>query len=502
MLSEIDMRKLTVFLLVAVLLAACAPGSPVPTPEPQSPTPLSPTATGELSPTPGPTTESTSPAPQVVDVVRQVLAQQKGIGTEEILVVEVEKMDWPDSCLGLDIPGMACAQVITPGYRVTLEAGGQEYVFHTDETGSQVRLASGPAAQLENPLIRWRFASAEGCETAEIGESAVLFGDCDQPMMAGRFALETRLEDLAYFTEKYLPFEAETAAGRVVFNGQGQVTATPAEQRMIAEWSRLVAQEAAAGRSGASWGLVYAWHRSGGIAGFCDEVTVYLSGEAFASACGAQEPLTLGRVRLSSNQLMVLYEWVDTLQSFEYEHSDPATADALMVSFVFTGTGDREVTDAELQAIQELSQDILAQASASAAPEDLAGAQETLITYFNLLKEGEYEQAAGLYGGDYTQLTDNNPEIDPSDHAALLEAGCTRNGLQCLAVKNIANVAPLSPTDYRFTIEFQNQDGSLFALGPCCGADPEAFPPFTQFDFRVRKTDDRFVVLDLPVYVP
>jgi len=496
------MKNLTLFLLIAILLTACAPGAPIVTPEPQAPVLPTPTGSGVVPTTPEATSTATSPVPSAAEAARLVLAQQKGANPEEILIVNVGKVDWPDACLGLSSQGQTCAQVITPGYRVTLEFGGHEYLFHTDEAGSQIHLASGPAPQTDSPLIRWTLESGAGCETAEIGENAVLFGACDQPLMEGRFVLETRLEDLAYFTEKYMSFEAETAAGEVVFNGQGQVTATPAEQRMIAEWSRLVAQEAAAGRSGASWGLAFAWHREGGIAGFCEDVTVYLSGEAFASSCGGQEPTTLGRVWLTSNQLTALYDWGDSLQPLEYEHIDPATADALTIRIVFTGAGERDATDADLQAIQELAQDILAQATASAAPEDLAEAQETLVSFFNFLTDGEFEQAVELYGGDYGPLTDNNPEIDPSDKAALLEAGCTRNGLQCLTVKAIVNVAPLSESDYRFTVEFQNRDGSLFALGPCCGEDPDAFLPFTQFDYLVEKVGDQFKVLDLPVYVP
>jgi hypothetical protein len=32
-----------------------------------------------------------------------------------------------------------CAQVVTPGYQVTLEANGEEYIFRTDETGNAIR---------------------------------------------------------------------------------------------------------------------------------------------------------------------------------------------------------------------------------------------------------------------------------------------------------------------------------------------------------------------------
>ena len=50
-------------------------------------------------------------------------------------------MQWPDACLGLPEAGEACAQVITPGYEVTLRLDDNVSVYRTDE-GANVRLAS------------------------------------------------------------------------------------------------------------------------------------------------------------------------------------------------------------------------------------------------------------------------------------------------------------------------------------------------------------------------
>jgi hypothetical protein len=48
-------------------------------------------------------------------------------------------VEWPDACLGVSQPDVACAEVITPGYRVLLEANGLLYEYHTD-TGSRAVL--------------------------------------------------------------------------------------------------------------------------------------------------------------------------------------------------------------------------------------------------------------------------------------------------------------------------------------------------------------------------
>ena len=44
----------------------------------------------------------------------------------------VEFVEWPDACLGIAQRDVACAEVITPGYRIILEANGATYEYHTD----------------------------------------------------------------------------------------------------------------------------------------------------------------------------------------------------------------------------------------------------------------------------------------------------------------------------------------------------------------------------------
>ncbi len=59
------------------------------------------------------------------------------------VLVSAERVSWPDACLGAARPGELCAQVITPGYRVTVEQGGDRIEYHTSRMGA-VRTASSP----------------------------------------------------------------------------------------------------------------------------------------------------------------------------------------------------------------------------------------------------------------------------------------------------------------------------------------------------------------------
>ena len=69
--------------------------------------------------------------PPVVEEARQDLAQRLGVSAAAIRVDSFERVDWPDSCLGLAAADEFCAQVITPGYSVVLEHAGESYRYRT-----------------------------------------------------------------------------------------------------------------------------------------------------------------------------------------------------------------------------------------------------------------------------------------------------------------------------------------------------------------------------------
>jgi hypothetical protein len=271
---------------------------------------------------------------------------------------------------------------------------------------------------------------------------------------------------------------------------------------MIAEWSNLVTQEAEAGRSDASWGQVLAWHREGGIAGFCDDAAIYLSGEALAKSCKTEPLSHPARTRMTSNQLRTIYQWYDSLHDFELSQSDLATADSLSTKITFTGAGPADALEADQQQMQELAANIYLQISQKNDPADLHNAQGTLTAYLEALSAGRFGEAAALFAGDIQILRNNNPDISPEDGAGLFQAACEKNGFICdLKLKNEVSAAQISTTEYRVVVELVKPDGSLFSLGPCCGEDPDT-PPTTQFEFIVVSIDGHFLVQSLPVYSP
>ena len=335
-------NQLISLLLLVMLLAGCVttiPGATIP---------------GEIPPQAGaPAAETANPAALNQ---RQVLALQLQLDLDAVEITSVEAVTWGDQCLGVPNPVELCAAAETPGYRITLTANGETYIYHTNGDGALVRLAEAPEPQVGATIIEWTGSDDSGCNTALIGVDGVAIGHCYAQLLIVPFGMESRIADLAEFDATFAPFEADTPAGTLAFNGTGSTAATPAQQRMIAEWARLVQLEAQGGRSGASWGLAFAWHREGGFAGFCDDLTVYLTGEVWAGSCRGTTPEDLGHFRLSAEQLATLYIWVDTFAPFEYGQRDLATADSMTVYLIFSGAGAQTATEADQALILDFAQ--------------------------------------------------------------------------------------------------------------------------------------------------
>jgi hypothetical protein len=135
-------------------------------------------------------------------------------------------------------------------------------------------------------------------------------------------------------------------------------------------------------------------------------------------------------------------------------------------------------------------------------PSTMAEAHDVLVNFLTLLNTKQYDEAAPLYGGEYEQLQIFNSEINPADHVALWAWACDNQLLQCLNVRSII-FKELRGDSYVFQVEFSNPDGSLFVLGPCCGANETEMPPVSQFEYTVsRNAEMKFVVMNTPPYVP
>jgi len=211
------MKSITPFgllAIIALLLSACGRLSmEVPTLE----------ATRSMPPD----TPTAKEYPVPVNIASQMLRQQLGVGPGGIVVKSVEKVDWPDACLGVQQMGVLCAQVVTPGYRIVLEANDGLYEFHTDIDGRNIRLGSAPQTDTTGTLLVWQ-SNGTPCETATFSLASLSFGECAGALVTVPARMTDHESRLSELTGLYASFTAETPAGNLTFNGFGSLVPTVA----------------------------------------------------------------------------------------------------------------------------------------------------------------------------------------------------------------------------------------------------------------------------------
>lgn len=235
-------RVLLLIALSIAMMSACAPAAATEVPADVS---EEPTSTSEPQDLPS----ETEPAGPAEEAIIKQLAENLGLEESDISVLSSEEVEFSDACLGVEIEGVLCAQVVTPGRVMVLEADGMQYTYHTSEDGSRIQ---------------------------------------------------------------------------------------PATTALI-------------------------WKREGGIAGFCDILTVFRSGEVFTSKCNDQTEGSMGSLAtlLSAQELRQFDEWMTNLGEVELDASDPAgVADRMVITLKVVGAGDEPPTQAEQQELFELAQSL------------------------------------------------------------------------------------------------------------------------------------------------
>jgi len=231
---------LSVF-VVLFLLAACSPQAAATQP---------PGDVGEVATEPGASNRIAQ------DAAISALAKNLGLDAGEIKVISSKAVEWPDACLGITQEGVACAQVVTPGYKTILEANGKQVEYHTNQDGTVVVPAS----------------------------------------------------------------------------------------------------------------VALTWSRSGGIAGFCDSLTIYLSGEVQSSNCKKNDMVEKSVSELlSPAEIATMNEWISKYGEISIDASDPkGVADAMSIKLTMHGTGtQQQMVQASQQLllnfIQDLNQKMMSQ---------------------------------------------------------------------------------------------------------------------------------------------
>ncbi len=135
---------ISVNLLLLMGFAACGSAASTPVSSPESIQTGIPEGTQAGPSTPLLTPEATDmpstppPVEKFVTLSIKDLANRLQIDTSKISLVRTENIIWPNAALGCPRPGKVYPPGRVPGYRVWLNAEGQEYLYHTDYNGQVI----------------------------------------------------------------------------------------------------------------------------------------------------------------------------------------------------------------------------------------------------------------------------------------------------------------------------------------------------------------------------
>jgi hypothetical protein len=105
--------------------------------------------------------------------------------------------------------------------------------------------------------------------------------------------------------------------------------------------------------------LALVWKREGGIAGFCDTLTVFRSGEVYTNNCNSQAEGRMGIFAdlLTSREREQFSDWIAEFGEAKLDASDPkGVADRMVVTLDFLGTGSTPLPESEQQVLINFAQ--------------------------------------------------------------------------------------------------------------------------------------------------
>ena len=262
------------------------------------------------------------------------LSETLNLTVDKIKLVSTEEVTWPNGCLGVQKLGVMCTQAEVPGYRIILEASGKQYEMHTNVNGSVVVPFEDaqPSGSMEEVVIK-QLATNLGLKESDISvlsNSEVEFGDA---------CLDVAMP--------------EVMCAQVVTPGQIivlEANANQYEYHVSADGTRI--QPAT---------LALTWKREGGIAGFCDSLTIFLSGEVYGNQCKSQPNGTEGILKemLSKTELDLFNKLMTELGQVNIDASDPeGVSDRMSIELNVYGKGTGQLSDADKQELLSMVQSL------------------------------------------------------------------------------------------------------------------------------------------------
>jgi hypothetical protein len=81
----------------------------------------------------------------VANAVLRDLFQRQGRSPKKLEIIDYSQQTWRNGCLELPQADELCTQALVPGWQVAVSDGQQNWIYHTNQTGSAVRLSEQPS---------------------------------------------------------------------------------------------------------------------------------------------------------------------------------------------------------------------------------------------------------------------------------------------------------------------------------------------------------------------
>jgi len=239
-------KKMDWFIILALasfLLAACAAapqtGGPASTPVPTiKVTEAVNDETTSARPTQPPSqvtlnraTPAAGSVPEFAIALQASLAEELAVDAEQVVLKESSETMWPNSCLGVQMPGMMCADVMVPGYLLVFSTPQGDYEVRTNQDGTNYRFL--PSAGGQSGIQGQVFISPNCAGPVTLDNP-----DClDKPYQASVTVLDSRGNLVTTFeSDSQGSFQVKLAPGSYTLQPQnGNPYPKAAEQTIIVQ---------------------------------------------------------------------------------------------------------------------------------------------------------------------------------------------------------------------------------------------------------------------------
>ncbi len=87
----------------------------------------------------------------VANAVLRDLARRQGVLTRQLQIIDYNQQTWRNGCLELPKSDEFCTQALIPGWRIVVSNGKENWIYHTNNNGRSLRLASANTASENLP---------------------------------------------------------------------------------------------------------------------------------------------------------------------------------------------------------------------------------------------------------------------------------------------------------------------------------------------------------------